>query len=191
MKKVIEFNNVSYIKNDKIILDTINLTVNLGEFVSIVGSDDCGKSSLIRTLLGIEKTSDGSINILGQDINKNKSEILKKIGVVFTNSSNTFITNKVSEELKFSLMNMNVSENEIESRIQEVATYLHIGHLLDCMPQSLSGGEMQLVSLGAALMLHPDILIVDESLDMIDAIMKDKILALLKKLHREKKMTII
>lgn len=191
MKKVIEVKNVSYMKREKTILDSINLTIYQGDFVSIVGNNGAGKSSLIRLLLGLDENTCGTISILGKQLNNNKNEIRKHIGVIFENPTDTFVTNKVCDELSFSLKNMNVSKKEISSRLEEVSNYLHIEHLLDCIPHSLSGGEKQLVSLGAALMLHPDILIIDESLDMIDALTKDKILSLLKKIHKEKGMTII
>ena len=191
MKTVIEMKNISYIRKETVILNSVNLTVHQGEFVSIVGSNGAGKSSLIRILLGLEKSTNGSISIFEKSLDENKGEILKHIGVIFENPTDTFVTNKVSDELMFSLQNMNLSNEEIQSRLNEVSNYLHIEHLLDCIPHSLSGGEKQLVSLGAALMLQPDILVIDESLDMIDAITKDKILALLKKIHKEKNMTVI
>lgn len=191
MKKVIEMKNISYIKKDKTILDAVDLTVYQGEFVSIVGGNGAGKSSLIRILLGLEKNIGGTISIFGKTLDKNKDKILKRIGVIFENPTDTFVTNKVSDELKFSLRNMNIPQEDIECRLQKVSSYLHIEPLLDCIPHSLSGGEKQLVSLGAALMLQPDILVIDESLDMVDALTKDKILSLLKKLHKEKGMTII
>ena len=191
MKKVIEIKSVSYIKKEKTILDSIDLCVYQGEFVSVVGSNGVGKSSLIRILLGLEKCTNGDIFVFNKSLYENKSEILKRVGVIFENPTDTFVTNKVSDELKFSLRNMNVSDEQINSRLKEVTSYLQIKHLLDCIPHSLSGGEKQLVSLGAALMLKPDILFIDESLDMVDALTKDKILKLLKKLHKEKNMTII
>ena len=191
MKKVIDLKNVSYIKKSKVILDSVNLTIYKGEFVSIVGGNGVGKSSLVRLLLGLEEDTGGTISIFGKPLKNNKIDILKHIGVIFENPTDTFVTNKVSEELSFSLKNMNIPQEEINARLQEVSCYLHIEHLLDCIPHSLSGGEKQLVSLGIALMMHPDILIIDESLNMLDELTKSRILKLLKKLHKEKGMTII
>lgn len=190
MEKVIEMNNVSYIKKEKRILDSIDLSINKGEFVSIVGGNGAGKSTLIRSLLGLIDII-GDIFIFDTNLIKNRDQILNRIGVIFENPSDTFVTNSVSDELKFSLKNMNLSENEINNRLQEVASYLHIEHLLGCIPHSLSGGEKQLVSLGITLMLQPDILIVDESLNMVDSITKDKILSLLRKLNKGNNITII
>lgn len=191
MNTVIEMKNVSYMKREKTILNSVNLTVYQGEFISIVGGNGAGKSSLIRVLLGLERATSGSISIFEKELDENKCEIIKRIGVIFENPTDTFVTNKVSDELMFSLKNMNLSNEEIQFRLKETSKYLHIETLLDCIPHSLSGGEKQLVSLGVALMLQPEILIIDESLDMIDSITKEKILALLKKLHKEKNMTII
>lgn len=191
MKTVIEMKNVSYMKDEKIILNSIDLIIKEGEFVSIVGGNGAGKSSLVRVLLGLEKISDGDISICGKKLDENKSDILRHVGVIFENPTDTFVCNKVSAELKFSLRNMNLSNDEIDVRFKEIVNYLNIEHLLDCIPHSLSGGEKQLVSLGVALMLKPDILIVDESLNMVDALTKDELLKLLKKLHKENNMAII
>lgn len=191
MKTVIEMKNVSYIKEEKTILNSINLIIKEGEFVSVVGGNGSGKSSLVRVLLGLEKTNNGDIFVFGKKIIENKSEILKHVGVLFENPTDSFVCNKVSDELKFSLKNMRLSNDEIDVRFKEVVDYLNIEHLLDCIPHSLSGGEKQLVSLGVALMLKPEILIVDESLNMVDAITKEKLLKLLKRLHKENSMVII
>lgn len=191
MKTVIEMKNVSYIKEEKTILNSINLIIKEGEFVSVVGGNGSGKSSLVRVLLGLEKTNNGDIFVFGKKIIENKSEILKHVGVLFENPTDSFVCNKVSDELKFSLKNMRLSNDEIDVRFKEVVDYLNIEHLLDCIPHSLSGGEKQLVSLGVALMLKPEILIVDESLNMVDAITKEKLLKLLKRLHKENSMAII
>ena len=191
MKTVIEMKNVSYMKDEKIILNSIDLIIKEGEFVSIVGGNGAGKSSLVRVLLGLEKISDGDIFICGKKLDENKSDILRHVGVIFEKPTDTFVCNKVSAELKFSLRNMNLSNDEIDVRFKEIVNYLNIEHLLDCIPHSLSGGEKQLVSLGVALMLKPDILIVDESLNMVDALTKDELLKLLKKLHKENNMAII
>ena len=87
MKTVIEMKNIFYMKKEKSILASVNLTVHQGEFISIVGSNGAGKSSLVRILLGLEKSTSGSISIFGKSLNDNKNEILKHIGVIFENPS--------------------------------------------------------------------------------------------------------
>ncbi len=191
MKNVIEIDNLSCSKGNVTILNSICLKIQQGEFVSIVGTDGAGKSSLIKNLLGFETCSSGLIHIFDKDLYENKNDILKRIGYVAENCDSSFVTDRVIDELSLPLRNLHFSEEEIQSKIQEISSYLHIDHMLDCIPRSLSIGQKQLISLATALIINPDILIVDDSLDMIDLLTKDKILSLFRKLHREKKVTIL
>lgn len=190
MQKVVEINNLTYYCGNQLLFDSLNLDIYKGDFVSLVGPNGCGKSTLIKVILGL-KNVDCPITILGMELQKSKKKILEKVGVVFENPENTFVAETVREEITFSLRNLNYSKKIIDKRLLEVSEYLNINDILDCVTQSLSGGQKQLVSLASALVIYPELLIIDESLDMVDGIQKEKILKLLKKIHKEKNMTII
>lgn len=190
MGRLIELNNVSYIKNDNIILNSINLEINEGDFISIVGPNSSGKTTLVRTMLGFEECM-GSIKYYNDENVVNRNEFLNYVGMVFENSSYSFLCDTVYDEISFSLKNKGFSQEEIKSKVEEISNYLKISDLLECIPNSLSGGKKLLVSLASILVIEPKLLIIDDSFDMIDSVTKDKLMSLLKKINRDKNCTII
>ena len=125
------------------------------------------------------------------DLNKNNlRQIRKNIGVVFDNVDNSFLTECVESELAFTLENLNYNRKAIHNRIVEVSKSLDIGYLLNKSPNDLSGGEKCKVALAVAIIHNPKILIIDETLSMIDEEKKDEILMYLDSMHK-KGMTII
>lgn len=186
---VIKIRDLNYSYGNKIIFEDLNLNIKKGTFLFLAGPVGSGKTTLIKILLGLI-SGDFNIEVLGTDL-KNIKKIRKKIGMVFENPINTFVGETVFDEISFSLENLNIEKNEIKNKIDEIVKYLEIEHLLNCVPHSLSGGEQELVSLASALVIEPEILIIDESLSMIDNLTKQKILKKLKNLNRTKKTTII
>lgn len=181
MKNIIKIENVSYRKEDNIILDSISLKINRGELVSIIGPSGSGKTSLINILLNRVKCNDGKVSLSENSIIKVISEF----------SSSVFVTNRVIDEIKFCLKKLKLSDDEINGRLDFIVNAFHINDILECIPSSLSDGEKIIVSLACILVTYPDILIVDEVFDMVDEITKDNIFSLLKKLKKEKNMTVI
>lgn len=191
MKKIISLENIDFKYNDKKIFDNLSLEIKEGSFVSLIGPNGSGKSTLIRILLGFIKTS-GKVIIDGLEMNhENLKKIIKKIGVVFENPDDQFVAETVMDDIAFSLENMQVNPKEIKKRVIEVAKYVGIEHILEREPHTLSGGEKQLVSLAAALITEPKILILDEALTMIDLDIREKIYNILKEINKEKGITII
>lgn len=181
MKSIIKIENVSYKKEDNLILDSISLKINQGEFVSIIGPSGSGKTSLINILLNRVKCNDGNVSFLENSIIKVISEF----------NSSVFVTNRVFDEIKFCLKKLKLSDDEVNGRIDFIVNALHINDILECIPSSLSDGEKIIVSLACILVMYPDVLIIDEVFDMIDEIAKDNIFLLLKKLKKDNNMTVI
>ena len=121
----------------------------------------------------------------------NLIEIRKSMGFVFENPDNQFVAETVMDDLAFSLENLGYSALQIKNKIEEVSTLLNLKDILEVEPHLLSGGQKQLVSLGAALMLEPKILIMDEGLSYVDPSERDHILHILQQLHETKHLTII
>ena len=153
MKNIIEMDHVTFSKGNDMILNSICLEIKQGEFVCIVGENGAGKSSLIRVLLGIEKYNMGSICIFNKELCENRIDILSRIGFVAENLNNSFATDKVIDELSFSLKKLHLSDEEIQCRIKEIVSCLSIDDILNCIPSSLSVGQKQLVSLATALVM--------------------------------------
>lgn len=191
MDNMVVINNLKFSYDSKIIFNGLNLSIKKGVFTTVLGNNGCGKSTLVRLLVGLEN-SNGSIIIDNLLLNNdNIRSIRKKIGVVFENPDNCLISETVFEDLAFPLENLNYSSNYIYSKVIEISNYLGITHLLDKSSKCLSGGEKQLVCLGCALVISPSLLILDEAFSMIDSVSKFKMLKLLKKINNDFNVTII
>ena len=191
MDTIISMDNINFAYGKKEIFSNLSLSINKGEFVTIIGPNGSGKSTLIRILLGFIK-SEGTVTINDLVMNsKNSRKIISKIGVVFENPDDQFVAETVMDDIAFSLENLRVKPSEIKKKIKEVVDYLDIEYLLNREPHTLSGGEKQLVSLASALVIDPDIIILDEALTMIDVDIREQIYKILKELNKEKNITII
>lgn len=190
MGNIIEVNNLTFRYKDRFIFDKFSLNIKKGSFVSITGSNGSGKSTLIKILTGLLKT-DCDIKICGYELNENNIfNIRKNIGVIFDNPDNLFLCETVEDDLVFSLENLCYSVDEMKKKVKELSKELKISHLLNKNPDELSGGEKAKVALAIALIHKPKILLIDESISMIDEVDKEEIFELLSKLNKEG-MTII
>lgn len=188
---IISLRNVNLKYQEKDIFKDLNVEIKEGDFITIIGENASGKTSLVKILLGLVEAQ-GEIIIDGMKMTpESRRNIISKIGVVFENPDDQFLTGTVREELAFPLENMKVSKEEISARINQISEFTNIKDILDREPHTLSGGEKQLVSLSTALIINPKILILDESLSMIDNFYREKIYKILKKLNEKNKMTII
>lgn len=185
MKSIIKIDRLTFRYKERFIFDKFSLDVEEGEWLSICGCNGSGKSTLIKILTGLLKT-DSDINICGMELNeKNLYNIRKNIGIIFDNPENLFLCETVEDDLVFSLENLCYSVDEMKKRVREISNKFKISHLLKKSPNELSGGEKSKVALACALIHNPKILILDESLSMIDEIDRKYILDILSKLHKE------
>lgn len=191
MDNMIVMNNVSFGYTENIIFNNFSLSVPKGSFITILGNNGSGKSTLVKILLGLLKY-DGSVYIDDMLLSDDFMEkIRKNVAVVFENPNDVLISETVFQDLSFPLENLNYSKEYIFSRVKEVSEYLNITSLLDCNPHALSGGEMQLVALGCALVISPKLLILDEALSMLDDSSRGKILTILKRINNDYGTTIL
>jgi energy-coupling factor transport system ATP-binding protein len=141
--------------------------------------------------LGLIK-AEGEVTINGLEMSqKNVKTIISKIGVVFENPDDQFVAETVMDDIAFSLENMQLEPKVIRKKVKKVAKYLDIEHILEREPHTLSGGEKQLVALTSALVINPDILILDEALTMLDIDDRNKIYSILKQINQDNGVTII
>ncbi len=183
---MITIKNLNFSYKNKIIFSDLNLEIKNGEFVFIIGKSGSGKTTLVKILSGLIKEN-FDIKVDNAEIN----EIKKIMNVSFEGLNTIFITDTVREELEIKLKNLNTPKEEINEQINKIAKYLEIENILDCEPNSLSGGEKELVKIAAALLGTPKIIILDECTSMLDGITKEKVYKYLKKINRENKTTII
>lgn len=183
---MIKLENVSFrYKNGSSILEKIDLGVQEGEIISIVGKNGAGKSTLIHLLAGITKPTDGDIWIddLNTKSKKHFKELRKKVGIVFQNPENQILFPNVYDDLEFALKNL-----ELENRKQRIEAALDIVNMRDFMQKDsyeLSLGQKQRVNIASILAVKPKYIILDEPTTMIDSNEKENIYEVLRKLKRE------
>ena len=188
---IIEINDLTFKYKNKLIFDNLNLSIKEGTFLTVSGSSGCGKTTLVKLLVGLLKSND-NIKINNIVMNEeSKNNIRKEVAIVFENPENSLLEDTVTENIITPLENLKISKKEINNRLKEISELLNIESLLDLSTYSLSGGEKQLVSIAIALALKPKILILDEFASMLDGVEKEKIFKLLKKINKDQKITII
>lgn len=185
--KCISIKDISFsYRKDYPVIKNLSLDIESGEYVSILGHNGCGKSTLARILVGLLFPKGGSIEVCGLELNaKNINEIRKKVAIVFQNPDNQFIGATVEDDIAFSLENMCVPREEMLTLVKEYASKVGMDNYLSKEPGYLSGGQKQRVAIADALVRNPDILILDEATSMLDPQGKQDILDLVNKMRKD------
>lgn len=175
-------------------LSNINLAVESGEILGIVGMSGAGKSTLMRCLTGLEKPSQGEILFHGEDIVSFSQQQLchyrKKIGVVFQNF-HLFPARTVARNIAYPMEIHGVSQEAIQIRVEELLKRVHLENKRDVYPTCLSGGEKQRIAIARALANQPEILFCDEPTSALDPKSIESLLAFLQELNTLLGLTII
>ena len=181
--------------NEKVALDHLNLTVEPGQFVTVLGSNGSGKSTLIQHLNGLLKPSSGAVFYDGKDINDSdfsKKKLRSKVGLVFQYPEYQLFESTVIDDVKFGPKNIGMDSLKIDMNSFEALKQVGIGEdLLDVSPLELSGGQKRRVAIAGVLAMEPEVLILDEPTAGLDPSGRDEILDLVAKLHKERKLTVI
>ena len=151
---------------EKVALYDINLQINEGEFIGLIGHTGSGKSTLIQHLNGLLKPTDGGVYYNGEDINEkgfSKKKLRSKVGIVFQYPEQQLFETTVLEDVKFGPKNLGLDNLEIDLRSYEALKQVGIGEdLLDVSPFELSGGQKRRVAIAGVLAMKPEILVLDE-----------------------------
>lgn len=175
--------------NKEYVIKNFNMTVNDNEFIVVVGSSGCGKTTLVRMLAGLEKITSGSIYINDTLINDVEPS---KRGISFMQqNSKLFPHLNIYDNIKLGLEAKKIDKNIIDSKINEIAEMLSIKPLLKRKPSEVSGGEAQRCALARMLVLDNDILIYDEPLSSLDTNLRNDLKNDIKKIHELSKKTTI
>lgn len=167
----------------------IDLEIPAGEFTVLVGQSGCGKSTLLRTIAGLEDISSGTIEIAGEVVN-DLAPRDRDIAMVFQNYA-LYPYMKVYDNIAFGLRARKTPRQEIEEKVQRAARMLAIDHLLDRYPRQLSGGQLQRVAIGRAVVRNARLYLFDEPLSNLDAQLRDEMRGEIKRLHQELEKTMI
>jgi ABC-type sugar transport system ATPase subunit len=167
----------------------VNLTIEDGEFMVLVGPSGCGKSTILRMMAGLEEVTGGTIDIDGRVVN-DMEPARRNLAMVFQNYA-LYPHMTVYKNLAFPLKMRGEKRDVIDRRVRETAEILGIDSLLDRKPKTLSGGQMQRVALGRAIVREPLVFLFDEPLSNLDAKMRVEMRAEIRRLHRTLKTTMI
>lgn len=193
MEHLIQVHCIKHIYPDKteVSLCGLDFVVNSGDRVVILGPNGAGKTTLISHILGLLSPVDGQVEVMGMRPDKNFNQIRKDIGVVFQNVDEQIIGPRVYDDIAFSLRNERFSRQEVDERVNKIASMLGIEDLLDKIPHYLSGGQKKKVALAGAISMMPKILILDEPFDGLDPKSKTEMIALLNRLNDENGITLV
>ena len=181
-------------KNGVNALYDVNLKIDQGEFVYIIGPTGSGKSTLIKLLDGEEIPTKGKVEVTGINVGKLKHSKVplyrRNIGVVFQDFR-LLERKTVFENIAFALEVINVPKETIRKRVREVMNLVGLDDKGNSFPQELSGGQQQRVAIARAIANKPKILIADEPTGNLDPQKSDEIMTLLEKINREEKTTVL
>ena len=171
-------------------LDDISLTIEDGEFVALVGHTGCGKSTLVQHLNGLLKPTSGQVLLDGQDINGegiNRRELRQKVGLVFQYPEYQLFEETVAKDIAFGPKNQGLSADEVDRRVRRAMEHVHLNYdkLVERSPFELSGGQMRRVAIAGVLAMEPKVLVLDEPTAGLDPRGRDRILGMVRELHRE------
>jgi len=178
----LEISNISKDYGLSRALHPVSITVERGEFVTILGPSGCGKSTLLRILTGISQPSGGEIRLGGKRIDQAPPEA-RDIAMVFQSYA-LFPHMSVAKNLGFGLRMKKVPKDERARRIAHALEICNLAGLVDRMPRQLSGGQQQRVALARAIVMQPSLLLFDEPLSNLDAKLRDTLRHELTELHR-------
>ncbi len=171
------------------ILNRIDLTVDTGEFLVVIGESGCGKTTLLNCCVGQADYFDGDLLIDGvpienADVRSGKFAFVRQDYALMPNMT-------VYENIAFPLRNMRTPQDEVDKRVKEIADKLGLLPFLTRRPRQLSGGQQQRVAIGRAIIKNPQYLFFDEPFSNLEPAVRRELCSLVKELHRELRPTII
>jgi multiple sugar transport system ATP-binding protein len=170
-------------------VDNVSLTIEDQEFVVLLGPSGCGKTTLLRAIAGLGMADEGRISIGGRDVTYLPPRE-RKISMVFQSYA-IFPHMTVYDNIAFGLKMNKFDKNEIDKRVRDAAALLHIEDMLDRYPSKMSGGQRQRVAVARAIAMQSEVLLMDEPLSNLDALLRLEMRAELKRLLQEIKATTI
>lgn len=185
----ISFKDIVKRYGDHEVIPKLNLKVRDGEFFTLLGPSGCGKTTLLRMVAGFNSIEGGTISFNDTVIN-NLPAGKRNIGMVFQNYA-VFPHMSVAKNVEFGLTNRKVPKNEITRRVDEVLKAVKIDNLRDRMPQNMSGGQQQRIALARAIVIEPDVLLMDEPLSNLDAKLRIEMREVIKELQHKVGITTI
>ena len=176
-----------------IVLDGINLAVEEGSFVAVLGHNGSGKSTLAKHMNAILLPTGGKVYVDGIDTTDEERllDIRRTVGMVFQNPDNQIVANVVEEDVAFAPENLGVPPVEIRQRVDDALKAVGMYQFREHAPHLLSGGQKQRVAIAGVIAMQPRCIVLDEPTAMLDPIGRSDVLRTIKALNRERKVTVV
>jgi len=199
MEDMINVVNVSYAyqytEGNKIdwVLNNINLKINKGEFVAILGHNGSGKSTLAKHFNGLLRPTKGSVFIKDMDTLDESIQwnIRQTVGMVFQNPDNQIVATTVEEDVAFGPENLGVDPAEIRERVDHALKTVDMYEYRKHAPHLLSGGQKQRIAIAGVIAMKPECIVLDEPTAMLDPVGRREVMNTIKKLNREEGITVV
>ena len=171
----------------------VDLTVEKGEFLAILGANGCGKSTFAKLLNALFTPASGTLTVAGLDAadEKNAWDVRTHCGMVFQNPDNQLVATIVEEDVAFGLENLGVEPAEIRRRVDAALATVGMTKYAESAPHMLSGGQKQRIAIAGVLAMRPEIIVFDESTAMLDPVGRAEVTEVVRRLNKEEGITVI
>ena len=178
---------------ERVALDHVDLKIEKGEILGVIGHTGSGKSTLAKMLNGLNKPTSGDVFVDGLNTKDEKTEIevKRKVGMVFQNPDNQIIASIVEEDVAFGPENLGIEPKEIEKRVDEALKATDMLQFKKSTPHRLSGGQKQRIAIAGIIAMEPECLVLDEPTAMLDPKGRAEIISTLHRLNRENGITVV
>ena len=199
MEHMIETENLSYgypaaeDETPSPVLMGVDLAIEKGSFVVVLGHNGSGKSTLAKTFNGVLLPSGGKVYVQGMDTS-NEDLLLalrQRVGMVFQNPDNQIVANVVEEDIAFAPENLGVPSEEIRTRVDEALRAVGMSEFVQHAPHLLSGGQKQRIAIAGVLAMQPDCIVLDEATAMLDPVGRREVLTTIHQLNQEQGITVV
>lgn len=193
MEQLVKLRCIKHVYPDKteVSICGLDFIVEKGWRVAVLGPNGAGKTTLLSHILGLLEPVEGEVSVLGLSPKKDFKQLRKKIGVVFQNVDEQIIGPTVFDDIAFPLRNDGRKRKDIDNLVEDVCKKVGICDLMGKIPHYLSGGQKKKVALAGAMVMNPELLILDEPFDGLDPKSKREMIEILNKLNSEQGTSII
>ena len=175
------------------VLDDVNIEINQGEFVAVLGHNGCGKSTLAKHFNGLLLPTGGNVYVCGMDTKDDELywDVRRSVGMVFQNPDNQLVATVVEEDVAFAPENLGVPSDEIRKRVDEALKAVGMYEYRKHAPHRLSGGQKQRIAIAGAIAMRPECIVLDEPTAMLDPKGRKEVLDTIKRLKEDENMTVV